>query len=463
MSNMHGVENRGIYEDLMRKFRNEGHQVVIVTPRERRSGEHTNLTEVDGVKILGVRTLNLQKTSVMEKGVGQVLVESQFKNAIKKHLAGQTFDLILYSTPPITFPKVIAYLKRRNPQARTYLLLKDIFPQNAIDLGMMSKDGVKGLLYRFFRKKEKRLYGLSDFIGCMSPANVEYVLKHNPEIEQKRVEVAPNSVEAPWPPKGEKSKDEAPWTPKGEKSKDEERSPSGGSWAIREKYGLPTDKPIFIYGGNLGKPQGIPFLISCLEQNKHRTDCHFVVIGNGTEYQKLADWYNAKLKVESLKFKDSSDVDSGKYEIRSSATSPKLASDSQPSTVNCKLNITVMKGLPKEDYDQLAKACDVGMIFLDHRFTIPNYPSRLLAYLENSMPVICCTDPNTDVGRLAEENGYGYWCESKNPAAFTHIVNRMLASDREAMGQRGYQFLQDNYTVDKCYDIIMKHFQTDKD
>ena len=122
-----------------------------------------------------------------------------------------------------------------------------------------------------------------------------------------------------------------------------------------------------------------------------------------------------------------------------------------------------MKGLPKEDYDQLAKACDVGMIFLDHRFTIPNYPSRLLAYLENSMPVVCCTDPNTDVGRLAEKNGYGYWCASKNPADFTDIVNRMLASDIKAMGQRGYQFLQDNYTVDKCYDIIMKHFQTGKD
>lgn len=450
MSNMHGVENRGIYPDLMRKFRNEGHQVVIVTPRERRSGEHTNLTEVDGVKILGVRTLNLQKTSIIEKGVGQVLVESQFKNAIKKHLAGQTFDLILYSTPPITLIGAVRYLKKKNPQALNYLLLKDIFPQNAVDIGMMTQTGVKGLLYNHFRKQEIQLYKVSDYIGCMSPANVEYVLKHNPEIERQRVEVAPNSIEAPCPPKGEKSKDE-------------ERSPSGGSGAIREKYGLPTDRPIFIYGGNLGKPQGIPFLISCLEQNKHRTDCHFVVIGNGTEYQKLADWYNAKLKVESLKFKDSSDVDSGKYEIRSSATSPKLASDSQPSTVNCKLNITVMKGLPKEDYDQLAKACDVGMIFLDHRFTIPNYPSRLLAYLENSMPVVCCTDPNTDVGRLAEENGYGYWCESKNPAAFTHIVNRMLASDREAMGQRGYQFLQDNYTVDKCYDIIMKHFQTDKD
>ena len=431
MSSLHGVENRGIYADLMRKFRNEGHQVVIVTPRERRSGEHTDLTEVDGVKILGVHTLNLQKTSIIEKGVGQVLVESQFKNAIKKHLAGQTFDLILYSTPPITLIGAVRYLKKRNPQARTYLLLKDIFPQNAVDIGMMSKTGVKGLLYKHFRKQEIQLYKVSDYIGCMSPANVEYVLKHNPEIEQQRVEVAPNSVEAPCPHKGEKSNDE-------------ERSPSGGSGAIREKYGLPTDRPIFIYGGNLGKPQGIPFLISCLEQNKHRSDCHFVVIGNGTEYQKLTDWY--KLQMTNPDIQPSQVLALASEQVR--AANPQQQ----------QLSVTVMKGLPKEDYDQLAKACDVGMIFLDHRFTIPNYPSRLLAYLENSMPVVCCTDPNTDVGRLAEENGYGYWCESKNPADFTHIVNRMLASDIKAMGQRGYQFLQDNYTVDKCYDIIMKHF-----
>ena len=34
---------------------------------------------------------------------------------------------------------------------------------------------------------------------------------------------------------------------------------------IRKKYKLPIDKTIFIYGGNLGKPQGIDFLVKCLE------------------------------------------------------------------------------------------------------------------------------------------------------------------------------------------------------
>ena len=85
MSNLKDVEHPGIYGDLMRKFRNEGHQLYIVSPRERRSGERTNLKEVDGVHILGVRTLNLQKSSIIEKGIGQVLVEEQYKRAIRKY------------------------------------------------------------------------------------------------------------------------------------------------------------------------------------------------------------------------------------------------------------------------------------------------------------------------------------------------------------------------------------------
>ena len=158
MSRVSDILSRGIYTDLMRKFHNEGHEVYVVSPRERRYGEKTQLYDSEGVHILGVRTMNLQKTNVVEKGIGQILDETQYKRAICKSLKKISFDLILYATPPITFPKVISYLKRRNPEVRTYLLLKDIFPQNALDVGLMSRNGVNGLLYRFFRKKEKKLY-----------------------------------------------------------------------------------------------------------------------------------------------------------------------------------------------------------------------------------------------------------------------------------------------------------------
>ena len=401
MSRITDISQRGIYTDLMRKFRNEGHSVYILTPNERSFGRPTELKEMNGINVLGVRTLNLQKTSVIEKGIGQVLVESQYKKAIKRYLNDIKFDLILYSTPPITFPKVIKYLRKSNPKARTYLLLKDIFPQNAVDMGMMSKSGLRGILYRYFRKKEKRLYELSDYIGCMSQANVEYVLKHNPEIAENRVEVAPNSLEL-VDIKYEDGQKKAEW------------------YYIRKKYNLPTDKPIFIYGGNLGKPQGIDFLIKCLDTNKERQDCYFVVVGNGTEYSKLHSWYNNH---------------------------------------NDHLNVKLMQRLSKEDYDMLVRSCDVGLIFLDHRFTIPNFPSRLLSYLEYKMPVLCATDTNTDMGRIAEKHGFGYWCESVKSEDFVALVDKILASDRKTMGEKGYEFLKANYLVQNTYDAIMRHFQ----
>ena len=428
MSRIVDIECRGIYTDLLRKFRNEGWNVYVVTPHERSLGMPTELKELDGVHILGVKTLNLQKTSVIEKGTGQVLVEDQYKRAIKRHLAGMAFDLILYSTPPITFPKVIAYLKRQNPQARTYLLLKDIFPQNAVDIGMMP-DSVHGewftvhgwvargklLLYRYFRKKEKKLYALSDYIGCMSPANVEYVIRHNPEVDPSKVELAPNSLEL--------SHTETAEMPKGLT----ERT------YIRRKYKLPEDRPIFIYGGNFGKPQGMDYLIKCLDANKRRTDCHFLAVGSGTEYAKLEAWY--KFHTDST---GSIDVD-----LKANHSN--------------QMNVTVMKGLPKDDYDMLARSCDVGLIFLDHRFTIPNYPSRLLSYLENKMPVLCATDVNTDMGRIAEENGFGFWCESVRPEDFTALVDKILQSDYKAMGERGYDFLKKHYLVEHTYNAIVKH------
>lgn len=390
------IQASGIYNDLMRKFRDEGHNVYIIYPNERRSGLPTTLTNRDGIYCLAVRTLNVQKTNVIEKGIGQLLLESQFKSALKKYFQGVKFDLILYSTPPITFNNVIKYAKREsNGKVITYLLLKDIFPQNAVDLGMISKSGVKSFLYRMFRRKEEELYRISDFIGCMSPANVEYILKHNPSVNSLKVEVAPNSYDIP------------------SSFETIDRD------SIRRKYNLPIDKPIFIYGGNMGKPQGIPFLVECMKAVKDREDCHFLLVGDGTEYPKL----EAFVKEDNPK------------------------------------SVSVFRRLPKEDYDALAAACDVGLIFLDYRFSIPNYPSRLLPYLMGKKPIIAATDPNCDTGSIAESNGYGFYCPSNSIESFVNVVDRMLVSDRKQMGENAYQYFLSNYTTEHTYTAIVKHLK----
>ncbi len=392
LSNVSDINESGIYQDLLRAFARKGHRVFVVSPTERRNQETTHLVKTDHANILRVKTGNIQKTNLIEKGIATILLETQFISAIKKYLSDVKFDLVLYSTPPITLAGAVQYIKKRDG-ACTYLLLKDIFPQNAVDIGMMKKSGVKGILYKFFRKKEKKLYEISDRIGCMSQANVDYVLKHNPEIDPAKVEICANSIE-----------------PLDMTVSAEERT------ALREKYGIPQDKKVFVYGGNLGRPQGIPFLIECLRAEKDNQDAFFLIVGAGTEYGKLEAFVN----------------------------------EENPA------NMKLLKRLPKEDYDRLVAACDVGLIFLDHRFTIPNFPSRLLAYMQAGLPVLAATDPNTDIGRVIVEGGFGWWCESNDVAAFRAAVADAIAADAQAMKEKEFAFLYENYTVEKAYKTIVK-------
>ena len=390
LSRFDDVNVRGIYSDLMREFIKRGNDVYIASPTERRFGKPTHLIDSPNCHILKIRTLNIQKTNIVEKGIGTLLLESQFDRAIHKYWGNVNFDLVLYATPPITFNKVIERVKKRCG-CRSYLMLKDIFPQNAVDLGMMKQGS---LLHKLFRSKEERLYRISDRIGCMSPANCDYVIKHNPSVDQNKVELCPNAVEPI----------ELPELSQAERNE------------LLSKFAIPTDKTLFIYGGNLGKPQGIDFLLKVVETNEKNSNSHIVIVGSGTEYNRIAQWFI----------------------------------EHKPS------NATLLSALPKNEYDRLIRACQVGLIFLDPRFTIPNFPSRLLSYLENSMPVLLATDANTDMGRIAEREGFGLWAQSGDLKKFKDNMT-MLANDKErltSMGRKGKKFLLDNYTVNHVVNII---------
>ena len=227
----------------------------------------------------------------------------------------------------------------------------------------------------------------------MSQANVDFVLKHNPYVDAKKVHISPNSVEFL------------------DKSTD-----AGIKENIRKKYGVPTDKKVFIYGGNLGKPQDIPFVIKCLKANKDKDDRFFIICGTGTEYSKLKAY-----------------AETEKQE-----------------------NVLIINGLPKDEYETCVASADVGLIFLDHRFTIPNCPSRMLSYMQNKMPVIACTDKATDIGSIIENGGFGWWCESVDVDEFTKVCDAACSADLASMGEKAHQYLKENYSVKCSYNIIME-------
>lgn len=397
LSQFDTLNERNIYTDLLQEFVEHGHFVYAISSVERRQGQQTHVSQDDDrAKVLRLRIGNTQKTNLVEKGISTVLLEKTYIRAIKKYAAGICFDLVLYSTPPITLCNAVRYVKQRD-HAKTYLLLKDIFPQNSLDLGMLKITGAKGVLYRLFRKKEKKLYQLSDYIGCMSPANVDYVKAHNRLQNEQVVEVSPNCIRVrnvDLPSASEKRE-------------------------LRKKYGIPQDKCVFLYGGNLGRPQDVNYLVACLQAGACLSDSVFVVAGNGTDRVVLERY----VKLE------------------------------RPT------HVILMPQLPTDEYEKMVRCCDVGLIFLDHRFTIPNFPSRMLSYMEAGLPVLAATDRNTDVGKIICEGGFGAWCESVGTEKFVTAAEKfMQAEDCTRMGRCAYEYLRSHYTAEYGYEQIMKHF-----
>ena len=392
---INSLDDRGIYHDLLRQFALHGHEVFIVCPVERRTGLRTQLIKQDKVQILQVSTFNVQKSNIWEKAVAMLSLNFILKKAVKKYFESISFDLILYATPPITLNNLITWLKHKN-QALSYLLLKDIFPQNAIDMGLIKKGSY---IHRYFKNKEIELYALSDRIGCMSPANKTYLIGHHPHHLNK-VEVNPNSIEIRKELHKLKSKKE-----------------------ILNQLQLPEETHLYLYGGNLGKPQGTLLLTEIiLKSEKLHPKAYFLIIGDGTDYELLNKWF---LKT-------------------------------QPN------NARLIKYLPKKEFDAIAEHCDVGLILLRKEFTIPNFPSRLLTYLENKMPVLAMTDTVSDLGPIAEQYDFGKWCVYGDvDSALMHIgFFEADENQRHLMGENGYGFLLDEYNVELSYQKIRNFVQS---
>lgn len=382
---------RNIYSDLLREFIKNGHKVCCISPVEKRKKQETNMLKFGENCILKLKIGNTQKVNMIEKGISTLRIEHLFIQGVRKYFFNVKFDLVLYATPPVTFAKVIRFVKKRDG-AKSYLMLKDIFPQNSVDLGMLANSGIRGLIYKYFRHKEKLLYVLSDKIGCMSQANVDYITKHNPEISQDKIEICPNCIEPIDMRVSEEEKNE-----------------------IRKKYDLPLDKKIFVYGGNLGRPQDLPFIVRCLKTCSDIETAYFLIIGSGTDRYFIEEYIN----------------------------------NDHPN------HVKLLGQIQKKEYDKIVACCDVGLIFLDYRFTIPNFPSRILSYMQAGLPVLASTDLNTDVGKVIVDGGFGWWCESCDATGVDALVEMACQIDTKDIGRRAWDFLNKRYDVSGGYQTII--------
>lgn len=378
-----------IYLDLIYALRDAGHKVMIAAC----SSDEGNrgCEERDGVECAYIPVPDQFGANKIKKGLIQLMIGRKILKGVKKYFWGRQVDIIIYPTPPVTLSGILKPLKKHYG-AVNYLMLKDIFPQNAVDLKMMREGG---LLHRLFKGMEGELYRESDRIGCMSKANIEYIKQHQPEVDTDKLELFPNTV---------KVLEEIP----GQNSNTGYRDGGGddsGSYVN------------FFFGGNLGQPQAVDFLLKGIASLSDVKEARFTFIGTGTEEKKIRSYIEEE-KPDNLK---------------------------------------LLNELPRREYEELLKKADVGIVSLSPHFTIPNYPSRILSYMQTGKAVFAVTDRNTDIRELVtKEARCGFWCPSDDLNGFRETVKRIV-SEREKLkdyGMRGREYLIRNFNVENSVKIL---------
>jgi len=383
-------KDSNLYSDLAEEFRNNGHQVYVATLLEKKHNQNTSLENVKNLNILRVRAGDWFNTnSVIKKGLTTVTIAYFFKKAVQKYFNKIKFDLVIYPTPPITFAPVVKYLKHRD-KCTSYLILRDIFPQNIRDLGLLNNQ----LLYNYFKLKEKQLYNISDYIGCLSEGNIRYILEHN-DINENKLEILYNWGKVIH-------NNEVP------------------TIDCKKKYGL-ENKFVAVFGGNIGLPQELEFLLELAKEYKDRSDIIFLIIGKGAQKDEIVNIINN----EGLS------------------------------------NVIIRDYIPRNDYQNLLKQCDIGLINLNRTFTIPNMPSKVVDYFNAGIPILASTDKNTDLKQFLQDIKAGLWSETGDLEAYKGNFEKLLNDKklREELGENGRKFLEENLSVERAYQIIMKHFE----
>ena len=367
LSIVYDLNKKDIYCDLVDSLLDNKHKVTVI------SSASSKVVEKENFRLIGFNNSITGKTNLIKKGLDTILIGRKFKSIIKKELNNEKFDLIIYATPPITLNLPVKYAKKKY-NAKTYLMLKDIFPQNAIDLEMFKKSSI---IYKYFRRKEKQLYDISDKIGCMSQGNVDYLLRHNPRISKNKVEIFCNAIKI-------------------DKNSNRENK-------------LYRNETIFMFGGNLGKPQNISGLLNIVDRLKEYDKAKFLIVGKGAFDSLIKEYI----------------------------------------TANNPTNLIFKTYVPKEEYDQLLKNADVGLISLDPRFTIPNIPSKLPTYMNLHKPVLAITDCNTDLKDIIMSSKCGWWCEATKTEEIVGIIKKICENKDEQIerGLNGFKYLCEYYDV----------------
>ena len=260
--------------DLCLEFARQGHEIsmMVASPELEESFRIENWK---GVQVVRLKTPKTKDTNYIRRTIGELLMPFFMLWHLRfSKLCNQKWDGIVWYSPTI-FLGLLVYMLKKNSNCKSYLIIRDIFPEWAVDMGLMGR----GLPYFFFKGIANFQYSVADVIGIQTPGNRVYFenWENNP---RKNLEVLNNWLTE---------------TPTQQCS-------------ITVSDTQLAGRKIFVYAGNMGIAQGMDILLELADQLQSRQDIGFLFVGRGSEVQKLRK-ETQKRKLENILFFDEIDPD----------------------------------------------------------------------------------------------------------------------------------------------------------
>ncbi len=384
-----------LMKDLAEGFAEKGYDVNVATTypqynlAESKIGKFPEISEENGVKILRVKTLPHHKVSFIIRGIAQVLMPIIFFRKIKQHFI-EKIDVVIVHSPPLPLT-IAARMVKKLYKAKYILNLHDIFPQNAVDLGIMNNK----ILIKIFERMERNAYAEADLI--VVPSN-----EHKKFIEEKRG-VPGKKIDVIYH-----------WIDSGPYLK------ATRTGKFRKLYEL-DNKFVFLFGGVLGPSQGLDLIIRIADKLKNNSDIVFLFVGDGSAKNGLMK------KVEELNLK----------------------------------NVIFKPFVSPEEYPELVKDCDVGIISLSSQNTTPAVPAKILGYMAAGIPVVAFLQKESDGLLIIKDAQCGYGAVSDDEDEAFEIILKIYRDRKkiDVLGKNGLNYLLKNMEkkvgVDKFEKLIM--------
>jgi glycosyltransferase involved in cell wall biosynthesis len=260
--------------DLSREFVRQGHALTVILPSSVIDTDW-HLEHMDGAQVLRLRAPPTKDIGYIRRALGEIAMPfSMLKNLRKSPLAHSNWDGIVWYAPSIFHGPLANALKNKS-DCKGYLIIRDIFPEWAVDMGLIGR----GLPYHFFNAIARYQYSVADIVGVQTPGNLAYFNQWASK-PGRRLEVLQNWLS--------------------------ERSAKHCSISIIDTH--LAGRRVFVYAGNMGVAQGMGILLDLAERMIKRQDIGFLFVGRGSDAHKLSSSAKAR-GLTNVLFHDEIDPD----------------------------------------------------------------------------------------------------------------------------------------------------------